>query len=84
MLNVTHLVSGCGALRKPNIPADMEGLNNFKGKLFHSAEWDLNYDYKNKKVAIIGSAATAVQVSKQTADHFIIMFPKQISLISFG
>ena len=84
MLNVTHLVSGCGALRKPNIPADMEGLNNFKGKLFHSAEWDLDYDYTNKKVAIIGSAATAVQVSKQTADHFIIMFQKQISLISFG
>ena len=84
MLNVTHLVSGCGVLRKPNIPADMEGLNNFKGKLFHSAEWDLDYDYTNKKVAIIGSAATAVQVSKQTADHFIIMFPKQISLISFG
>ena len=83
MLNVTHLVSGCGALRKPNIP-DMEGLNKFKGKLFHSAEWDLDYDYKNKKVAIIGSAATAVQVSKQTADHFIIMFQKQISLISFG
>ena len=66
--SVTHLVSGCGALRKPNIP-DIKGLNEFKGKMFHSAEWDLNYDYSDKKVAIIGSAATAVQVSTAMVDH---------------
>ena len=32
ILNVTHLVSGCGALRKPNFP-DIKGLNQFKGSL---------------------------------------------------
>ena len=41
----------------------------FKGKMFHSAEWDLSYDYKNKNVAIIGSAATAVQVSTSVVDQ---------------
>ena len=42
---------------------EIQGLDKFKGKVFHSAQWDLEHDYKNEKVAIIGSGASAVQIA---------------------
>ena len=63
----THIVSGCGALRSPLIPS-ISGIENFKHKSFHSQNWDLSYDYKGKRVAIIGSAASAVQIGPAIAD----------------
>jgi cation diffusion facilitator CzcD-associated flavoprotein CzcO len=68
VLNVTHLVSGCGALRRP-IVSEFKGLDKFKGKVFHSAQWDQDYDYKGKKVAIIGSGASAVQIAPAIVDQ---------------
>lgn len=68
ILQVTHLVSGCGVLREPLIP-NFQGMENFKGKKFHSAQWDLDYDYKGQKVAIIGSGATAVQIAPAIVDQ---------------
>lgn len=41
----------------PNIP----GLNSFTGKTFHSAHWDHNYDLSGKRVAVIGTGASAIQ-----------------------
>ena len=61
-LEATQLISGCGVLRTPNIP-DFKGIEKFKGKVFHSAQWDVKHDYKNQKVALIGSGASAVQIA---------------------
>ncbi len=66
-ISCTHLVSGCGALRKPVI-AKIKGLENFKGKYFHSAQWDQSYDYKDKRVALIGTGASAVQIGPAMID----------------
>ncbi|GAD93961.1 hypothetical protein AN0025.2 [Paecilomyces variotii No. 5] len=55
------LISGQGVLstwRWPNIP----GINDFKGHKCHSAEWDTNYDYSNKTIAIIGNGSSGVQI----------------------
>ncbi|WP_372366347.1 flavin-containing monooxygenase [Candidatus Uabimicrobium sp. HlEnr_7] len=60
------VVSACGLLDTPNIP-DIEGLKNFRGTVFHSSRWNHNDNLANKKVAIIGSAASAVQISPQVA-----------------
>jgi cation diffusion facilitator CzcD-associated flavoprotein CzcO len=49
-----------GALSDPLIP-NLPGLKKFQGKLFHSAQWDHDYDLKGKKVAVIGTGASAVQ-----------------------
>jgi cation diffusion facilitator CzcD-associated flavoprotein CzcO len=49
-----------GALSDPLIP-ELPGLKNFKGKVFHSAQWDHSYDLTGKKVAVIGTGASAVQ-----------------------
>jgi cation diffusion facilitator CzcD-associated flavoprotein CzcO len=40
----------------------IEGLQRFKGKLIHSANWDESYDLTGKRVAVLGYGATAVQL----------------------
>lgn len=60
-LTSDFLVSAVGQLNQPKLP-DIEGLDQFKGKLMHSARWDWGYDLKGKKVAIIGNGATAAQI----------------------
>ncbi|KAH0829681.1 putative sterigmatocystin biosynthesis monooxygenase stcW [Fonsecaea pedrosoi] len=54
-------INGAGFLNDwkwPNIP----GLHSFKGKLMHSAAWDPSVDYRDKKVAIIGTGSSAIQI----------------------
>ena len=46
-----------------NAYSKMKGIEKFKGKVFHSAQWDVKHDYKNQKVALIGSGASAVQIA---------------------
>ncbi|KAI1623394.1 cyclohexanone monooxygenase [Exophiala viscosa] len=60
------LVSAVGQLNVPQLP-DIPGLNQFKGKIMHSARWDWSYDIRGKKVAIIGNGATAAQIIPEIA-----------------
>ncbi|PMD36418.1 monooxygenase [Hyaloscypha variabilis F] len=60
------LVSGVGQLNMPQYPA-IPGINNFQGKMMHSARWDWSYDLEGKKVAIIGNGATAAQIIPEIA-----------------
>lgn len=55
-----YLVSGIGALHVPKKP-DFPGKDEFVGTSFHTAQWNHDYDYKGKNVAIIGTGASAVQ-----------------------
>lgn len=41
---------------------EIEGLHEFKGKLLHSARWDANYDFKSKRIAVIGAGSSAIQI----------------------
>src|SRR3954447_1343719 len=54
------LVGAMGPLTEPKIP-EIPGLDGFTGKTMHSARWDHDYDLKGKRVASIGTAATAIQ-----------------------
>ncbi|MFA5938121.1 MAG: NAD(P)/FAD-dependent oxidoreductase [Sinimarinibacterium sp.] len=64
------LVSGMGGLSTPSYP-QVPGIENFKGRTFHSQQWDHGYDLKNKRVAVIGTGASAIQfvpqIQKQVA-----------------
>ncbi|MGD9482627.1 NAD(P)/FAD-dependent oxidoreductase [Streptomyces sp. TRM70308] len=62
------LVSGVGALHLPNIP-DLPGLERFTGRSFHSAAWDHDYDLTGRRVAVIGTGASAVQFIPRIAPH---------------
>jgi len=60
------VVSGMGMFNELMWP-DLPGLDTFRGKLFHSARWDHDYDLAGKRVACIGSAASAVQFVPEIA-----------------
>ena len=55
------LISANGALAEPAIP-DIPGLSDFGGPVVHSAAWDHDLDVKNKKVAVLGTGASAIQI----------------------
>ncbi|WP_241967882.1 flavin-containing monooxygenase [Pseudidiomarina homiensis] len=55
------VISAQGPLSNPLMP-DFAGQENFCGKRFHTNAWDHSYDYAGKRVAIIGSGASAAQV----------------------
>ena len=54
---VVSAVGMFGAPAEPNIP----GLDSFAGTRFHSAQWNHDHDFTDERVAVIGSAASAVQ-----------------------
>jgi cation diffusion facilitator CzcD-associated flavoprotein CzcO len=55
------LISGAGALHIPSLP-DIAGLGDFHGPVFHTAQWDHTVDLTGKRVAVIGTGASAIQV----------------------
>ncbi|MBF6178107.1 flavin-containing monooxygenase [Nocardia otitidiscaviarum] len=55
------LISAVGALCEPNLP-DIKGINEFQGEIFHSARWDHDADLTGKRVAVIGTGASAIQI----------------------
>ncbi|HEX8559484.1 MAG TPA: NAD(P)/FAD-dependent oxidoreductase [Pyrinomonadaceae bacterium] len=54
------LVMASGALSEPRVP-EIPGLGGFEGRSFHSARWAHDYDLRGKRVAVIGTGASAVQ-----------------------
>ena len=60
------LVAGVGALHLPQIPA-LPGIENFAGPAFHSARWRHDVDLSGKRVAVIGTGASAVQFVPEIA-----------------
>ena len=55
------VVSGVGGLVDPALP-DIKGLQAFRGELFHTARWNHDYELTGKRVGVIGTGASAVQV----------------------
>ncbi|MFJ5301158.1 flavin-containing monooxygenase [Streptomyces sp. NPDC088350] len=55
------VVSATGPLSDPKIP-DIPGLDSFPGKVFHSARWDHDHDLRGKRVAVVGTGASAIQI----------------------
>ncbi|MFI0814867.1 flavin-containing monooxygenase [Streptomyces sp. NPDC021098] len=60
-LTADVVVSATGPLSDPKIP-DIPGLDGFPGKVFHSARWDHAYDLRGKRVAMVGTGASAIQI----------------------
>ncbi|HEV2997680.1 MAG TPA: NAD(P)/FAD-dependent oxidoreductase [Solirubrobacteraceae bacterium] len=59
-LEAEILIAACGQLTRPAIPA-IPGLEGFAGKIFHSAHWDHDHDLRGRRVAVIGTGASAIQ-----------------------
>lgn len=61
-----HVIFASGGLHLPAFP-DIPGMGKFAGPSMHSAEWDHSVDFNGKRVAVIGSAASAIQLIPELA-----------------
>ena len=55
------LIVGAGGLSEPRLP-EIDGIDTFQGELFHSARWNHDVDLTGKRVAVIGTGASAIQI----------------------
>lgn len=55
------LITARGQLSNINWP-DLKGLDTFGGKIMHSAAWDTDYDFTDKRVAVIGNGSSSIQI----------------------
>ncbi len=60
------VVSAVGGIHIPHVP-DLPGLDDFAGPSFHTARWDHDLDLAGKRVAVIGTGASAIQVIPEIA-----------------
>ncbi|MQY07634.1 flavin-containing monooxygenase [Actinomadura macrotermitis] len=65
-LTARVLVSACGQLNRPALPP-IPGRDGFAGESFHSARWDHGADLAGKRVAVVGTGASAVQIVPEIA-----------------
>jgi len=72
-IEANAIITAVGQLNRPKFPA-IEGRETFKGASFHSAEWDHSMDLKGKRVAVIGTGASAFQFVPAIAPDVKEMF----------
>ncbi len=65
-MRARFVVLANGILTTPKL-ARIDGMESFEGKAFHTSRWDYNVDLEGKRVGIIGTGATAVQVVPELA-----------------
>jgi len=67
-LEAAALVSAIGQLSLPSVPP-IKGVEDFEGPIFHTAEWPSGLDLENKKIAIIGTGASSMQIVPSVVDR---------------
>jgi 4-hydroxyacetophenone monooxygenase len=94
-LSARVLVSAVGVLNRPKLP-DISGLKSFAGPAFHTAQWDRNFDWRGKRVAMIGTGASGHQVGPtiapdvarltifQRSPHWVVPNPNYHADVSEG
>jgi cation diffusion facilitator CzcD-associated flavoprotein CzcO len=60
-MDADFVITACGTLRRPHLP-DIKGLESFAGPKFHSVDWDRSLDVTGKRIAIVGTGSTGVQL----------------------
>jgi 4-hydroxyacetophenone monooxygenase len=67
-IRANAVVSAVGQLNRPKTP-DIKGLADFRGQIFHSAQWPDDLDVTGRRVAIVGTGASAMQIVPAIADR---------------
>jgi cation diffusion facilitator CzcD-associated flavoprotein CzcO len=75
-------ISACGQLNRPAYPA-IPGRESFAGDAFHSARWRHDVDLRGKRVAVIGTGASAVQIVPQIAPlaESLVLFQRSAAYV---
>lgn len=61
------VIAATGVLHHPSFP-DIEGLDDFEGSMFHSSQWNHDVPIAGKKVGVIGTGSTAIQITSAVVD----------------
>jgi 4-hydroxyacetophenone monooxygenase len=89
------VISCVGVLNRPKIP-EIPGLSDFRGAAFHTAQWDGNFDWRGKRVVMIGTGASGHQVGPtiapdverltilQRSPHWIVPNPNYFASVPDG
>jgi cation diffusion facilitator CzcD-associated flavoprotein CzcO len=70
------VIAATGVLHHPNMP-HIEGMESFRGRLFHSARWDHSVSLEGKRIGVIGNGSTGVQIISalagraQLIEHYV-------------
>jgi cation diffusion facilitator CzcD-associated flavoprotein CzcO len=56
-----YLIAGAGFLVEPSLP-DIPGIESFQGTVMHSARWDHSWQAAGRRVAVVGTGASAIQI----------------------
>jgi cation diffusion facilitator CzcD-associated flavoprotein CzcO len=72
-----YLIAGVGALVEPSLP-DIPGIETFTGTIMHSARWDDSWQPAGRRVAVVGTGASAIQIvpSIQPAVEHLTVFQR--------
>ncbi len=65
-VSARFLITGTGALMEPKLP-EIDGIETFQGEVFHSARWNHDLDLTGKRVAVIGTGASSIQIVPEIA-----------------
>ena len=60
-LTTRYLITATGFLSQPHTP-DIPGIDSFSGRIIHTTDWDHHHHLRGRRVGIIGTGATAVQL----------------------
>jgi len=79
----TSVISALGGLHTPNVP-DLAGRENYEGIQFHTSDWPDDIELSGKRVAVVGTGATAVQLVPEIADSVAELIVFQRSPVWVG
>lgn len=79
----TVIISALGGLHTPNVP-EIPGRDLYQGVQFHTTDWPDDFDLTSKRVAVVGTGATAVQLVPEIADQADELFVFQRSPVWVG
>ncbi|NNH70927.1 NAD(P)/FAD-dependent oxidoreductase [Nocardia uniformis] len=66
-ITARYVISAVGAFVNPKLDPGIPGLADFRGKIQRAPSWDHGYDHTGKRVAIIGTGASSVQITPTIA-----------------
>ncbi|GLY02859.1 NAD(P)/FAD-dependent oxidoreductase [Actinoplanes sp. NBRC 101535] len=74
VMRARWVIVSSGTLTQPKLPG-IPGIESFRGHTFHTSRWDSGYDLAGKRVGVVGTGATGIQVIPQiagTAEHLYV------------
>lgn len=82
-LTSKSVISALGGLHTPNTP-DLPDRDGFEGTIFHTADWPEEIDLRGRRVAVVGTGATAVQIVPEIAEEVSELFVFQRNPVWVG